>query len=1116
MSIKIFKSLKILLLSLVVLVGIGYMFTNLAYAQNALPLPPPTFIITADPVSALEGGTTTIKWSAQGALSCLPLAEHPNWNWSATSGTETVGPLHTPEYKFSITCVNSSGVGGTGQIIVPVAIQKPTISSMSPATPAIGATVTVTGSNFIVLDPSILVTSVILDDGVYGKTVTLNPTLTSATSFSVSLPATYQADNFPGVNVSLASGTHTLTLKNLSNQDACRGIGSGTCTILSSNPFSFTVGGTSGGSSAGTGTGSGTGTSGNGYFVCVDGSHMDTQGTCVSDTSTTSGMPTITITAPAANSSWDFGNTKTIAWQTTKLLSSVKGQIFLARKDTSSLVSGIQTRYLIVNNLSNIGSYAWSSVGNAYALNKNGFTSSNETCNQTMPPAECYTIPTKVSAGIYVMSVWFSVNPSDVFAANSLGQFIVNGSPSNIVGMMNISSPGVALKIGTISDVISTTTSTTTTSTTSCATGDLFNRITGKPCVTSVVSSTTTSVDQVPSSPTNNSQDTQKSSATPYYNFGTVTLRRGSTGLAVVELQKFLNDKEGLGLVLDGKLGPKTIEVIRKWQSAHGLVVDGLVGPKTKIQMNAEAGWSGNQNNSNTSNANSYTLPSSVNDNNSNTGTVVDFQTPLAPVVTISASPTTVAVGGTSIITYTTSNVTSGCVKSGDWSGATEGSGTYTTPVLAQGSHIYTLVCTGGLGRTGGGSVIVNAGTVPPAKVYSCGDLVPYSEIYTAIPQVSAQAKQKDISNPLPKTSSGVQPTRHVDAGPVTNGLLPIICSVTGFGRTPVYAQYADRVSTPDTSSAFANVAGETASARFSRLSTRFCNDAQGNFPNEYSFATCQRVYEELAQQSAGGANRELYRQLAISNPLPIPSKTSIETNQWKLSVSQQEWDALLKKQVDIYNQYGCTKDGAQMKAEYDQDLIQYPIGGKAKADPIYSSGAGGQNLLSEFSRLNACTLAYLGAKEIKRLNPFLNTNLGVMENNASTYLAHEQTLLYTPFVGYSTGYAESFYKATGYDWDNTTKVMEGLYKSLIVPTKGSIVNYCDKNIPYISGLTAFEKSIGEYITAGSMKEYHGSQTGCDMLTYDCRTYEAVQCQVNYPSKYCGANFQPTWDLYCK
>jgi peptidoglycan hydrolase-like protein with peptidoglycan-binding domain len=70
------------------------------------------------------------------------------------------------------------------------------------------------------------------------------------------------------------------------------------------------------------------------------------------------------------------------------------------------------------------------------------------------------------------------------------------------------------------------------------------------------------------------------------YNFGTTTLKDGSRGEAVMELQKFLNTKLNLNLVVDGKLGPKTIAIIKQWQKANGLVADGLVGNKTKLMMN--------------------------------------------------------------------------------------------------------------------------------------------------------------------------------------------------------------------------------------------------------------------------------------------------------------------------------------------------------------------------------------------------------------------------------------------------------------------------------------------------------------------------------------------------
>ncbi len=83
---------------------------------------------------------------------------------------------------------------------------------------------------------------------------------------------------------------------------------------------------------------------------------------------------------------------------------------------------------------------------------------------------------------------------------------------------------------------------------------------------------------------TNNSSNNL---ATGKYNFGNVTLKNGSTGAAVMELQRFLNANLNLGLVIDGRLGPKTIAVIKKWQIDHNLVPDGLIGAKTKAIMNS-------------------------------------------------------------------------------------------------------------------------------------------------------------------------------------------------------------------------------------------------------------------------------------------------------------------------------------------------------------------------------------------------------------------------------------------------------------------------------------------------------------------------------------------------
>lgn len=82
---------------------------------------------------------------------------------------------------------------------------------------------------------------------------------------------------------------------------------------------------------------------------------------------------------------------------------------------------------------------------------------------------------------------------------------------------------------------------------------------------------------------------TPGTTVTKVYNLGKVTLKNGSKGEPVKELQRVLNKILGSKLAVDGKLGPKTIAIIKKWQKAHGLKADGLVGAKTKAAMKAEA-----------------------------------------------------------------------------------------------------------------------------------------------------------------------------------------------------------------------------------------------------------------------------------------------------------------------------------------------------------------------------------------------------------------------------------------------------------------------------------------------------------------------------------------------
>lgn len=65
------------------------------------------------------------------------------------------------------------------------------------------------------------------------------------------------------------------------------------------------------------------------------------------------------------------------------------------------------------------------------------------------------------------------------------------------------------------------------------------------------------------------------------------TLRNGSKGLAVNELQTILNRKIDAGLKVDGVFGKNTEQAVKNFQSSNGLTVDGVVGKQTWAALKA-------------------------------------------------------------------------------------------------------------------------------------------------------------------------------------------------------------------------------------------------------------------------------------------------------------------------------------------------------------------------------------------------------------------------------------------------------------------------------------------------------------------------------------------------
>ena len=68
------------------------------------------------------------------------------------------------------------------------------------------------------------------------------------------------------------------------------------------------------------------------------------------------------------------------------------------------------------------------------------------------------------------------------------------------------------------------------------------------------------------------------------------TLRQGSRGPAVMELQRKLNATiQASPIAVDGIFGPATEQRVRRFQQTHALAVDGIAGPATFAVLDAAA-----------------------------------------------------------------------------------------------------------------------------------------------------------------------------------------------------------------------------------------------------------------------------------------------------------------------------------------------------------------------------------------------------------------------------------------------------------------------------------------------------------------------------------------------
>lgn len=161
---------------------------------------------------------------------------------------------------------------------------------------------------------------------------------------------------------------------------------------------------------------------------------------------------------------------------------------------------------------------------------------------------------------------------------------------------------------------------------------------------------------------------------------------------------------------------------------------------------------------------------------NSVTKTVTVIVTPAVavPVVTISATPASLTVGATAKITWSATNTPTSCAATGDWTGAKDASGTFTTAALTTvKTYSYSLTCTnsGGTSTTKTATVVANQVPVPVVSL----SVTPT----TATVGSKVTLTWSSTNNATSCTSAGEWSGARATSGTITTGALTNVATYT-------------------------------------------------------------------------------------------------------------------------------------------------------------------------------------------------------------------------------------------------------------------------------------------------------------------------------------------------
>ena len=145
----------------------------------------------------------------------------------------------------------------------------------------------------------------------------------------------------------------------------------------------------------------------------------------------------------------------------------------------------------------------------------------------------------------------------------------------------------------------------------------------------------------------------------------------------------------------------------------------------------------------------SYVLTCTGSGGSANATAMLTVTSP-APTVTISVAPTSISVGQSASLTWSSTNATS-CTASGAWSGSEVTSGTMSVSPTAAATDSYVLACTGTGGTASGSATLTVAAAVvpPPAPTKSGGGALGLWELLGLSALSAIAYRRRRVSAPM-------------------------------------------------------------------------------------------------------------------------------------------------------------------------------------------------------------------------------------------------------------------------------------------------------------------------------------------------------------------------------